>query len=219
MAKSTADLITIVRNVTGRVDSSDPQFTDAIILGYINDFYTLLMTQEVRLNEQRTWWEFDIDTTTLDPMPVDLQNPLNAPAGVQFSTIGPLIYVEGFQAWWYEDPQQFYWRWPETQTYTPARPTEILYYNNTLTFRNPPDQQYSVKISAYMAPVEMVGGQNISEDYLFRYVCYGAARDIFSDFGELDQWQNYMPVFERYKSLVYARTYQQNMNKRSLPRF
>lgn len=219
MAKSTTDLIQIVRNVTGRVDASDPQFTDQIILGYINDFYMLEMGQELRLNERQTWWEFTIDSSTPDPLPVDLQAPEDAAPGVQFTTIGPDVYIEGFQCWWYQDPESFYWRWPETQLYQPTRPTAVLYYNQSLTFRNPPDREYDVKINAYQVEVEMPLGTNIAQDYLWRYVAYGAARDILSDYGELDLWERFAPAFVRYKALVYARTYQQNMNQRSIPRF
>jgi hypothetical protein len=219
MAKDTGDLIQIVRNVTGRVDASDPQFTDQIMLQYINDFYMLEMGQEMRLNERQTWWEFSIDENTADPLPVDLQAPFQAPSGTQFTTIGNLCYIDGFQCWWYQSPEEFYWKWPETQTYQPNRPVGVLYYNNTLTFRNPPDKEYAVKINAYQVEVEMPDGGDIAEDYLWRYVSYGAARDIFSDYGEMDLWERYEPAFRRYRSLVYARTYQQNMNQRSLPRF
>lgn len=55
MVKSASDIIQIMRNATGRVDASDPQFTDDIMLGYINDYYTLEMGQELRLKEKRTW--------------------------------------------------------------------------------------------------------------------------------------------------------------------
>lgn len=219
MVKSTSQLIKIVRDVTGRVDASDPQFTDDIILGYINDFYLLEMGQELRLNERMTWWEFNIDETTANPLPVDLQAPFEAPAGVQFTTIGPDVYIEGFQCSWYQNPADFYWQWPETQLYQPTRPVAVLYYNQSLTFRNPPNRQYFVKINAYQVEVEMPMNGNIAQDYLWRYVCYGAARDLFSDYGEMDLWERYASAFVRYKALVYARTYQQNMNQRSLPRF
>lgn len=219
MAKSTADLINIVRNVTGRVDETDPMFTDTVILQYINDFYVLEMGQELRLNERMTWWEFTYGPTDPNPFPVDLQNPAQMPSGVSFTTIGPLIYVNGFQSWWYQDPEQFYWQWPETQTYQLQRPQYVLYYNNTLTFRGPPDQDYRIKINAYQNEIEMTNGSNINQDYLWRYVCYGASRDIFSDYGEMDLWERYAPAFVRYKAIVYGRTYQQNMNQRALPRF
>ncbi len=139
MAKTASDIIQIMRNVTGRVDASDPQFTDEIMLGYINDYLTLEKSTEVRLKEKRTWWEFTINASTLDPMPVNLQSPQDMPDGTQFTTIGSFCTADGFEVFWYEDPTQFYAIWPETQLYTPQRPTYVLYYNNTLTFRGPPD--------------------------------------------------------------------------------
>lgn len=211
MAKSAIDLITIVRNVTGRVDASDPLFTNPIMLGYINDFYTLEMGQEMRINEQQTWIYLNIDENN-STIPIDLQS-----LGV--TTIGPLVYINGFRTWWWQDPSLFFYKWPETQTYQPSRPTDVLYYNNELVFRAPANEEYLVKINAYAVEVAIEPNGNISEDYLWRYVCYGAARDLFADYGELDQWERYQPVFARYKSLVYARTYQQNMNQRSIPRF
>lgn len=219
MTKTANDIIQIVRNVTGRVDNTDPQFTDSIILQYINDFYLLEMGQELRLKEQRTWWEFGIDEFSPNPFPVDLQNPADQPDGVQYTTIGPLVYINGFECTWYEDPAQFYWRWPETQVYQPQRPIDVLYYNNELTFRGPPNESYVVKINAYQVEIEMPIDGNISHDYLWRYVAYGASLDIFNDYGEQDMAQRIQPKFLDYKAKVYARTYQQQMNQRSTPRF
>lgn len=108
MVKTANDIIQIVRKATGRMDASDPQFTDDIILGYINDYYLLEMGQELRLKEQRTWWEFTIDENTDNPLPVDLQQPFGAPEGVQFTTIGPFCTADGFEVFWYEDPASFY---------------------------------------------------------------------------------------------------------------
>ncbi len=142
MVKYASDVIKIMRNVTGRVDSSDPQFSDTIMLGYVNDYYQLEMGTELRLIEKQTWWDFHIDPTTVAPLPVDLQNPYQAPTGTQFSTIGPYCTANGFEVFWYQDPAQFYAMWPETQTYQPQRPTYVLYYNNTLSFRGPPDRDY-----------------------------------------------------------------------------
>lgn len=111
MVKTGNDIIEIVRNATGRVDASDPLFTNDVILGYINDFYTLEMGQELRLKERRTWWEFNYgaDPNVFpNPFPVNLQAPSGAPAGTQFTTIGPLVYADGFKVFWYEDPGTFY---------------------------------------------------------------------------------------------------------------
>jgi len=219
MVKTASDLIQILRNVTGRVDASDPQFTDEIMLGYINDYITLEFPQEMRLKELRTWWEFDIDETNLNPFPVDLQNAFGA-NGRQFTTIGPFCTADGFEVFWYEDPASFYAIWPETQEYQPQRPTYVLYYNNELTFRGPLDRQYHFKINAYEVELPMPTTTDpIHADYLWRYVAYGAARDLLNDYGETDKANQIAPAFNDYRSKVYARTYQQQMNQRSTPRF
>lgn len=213
MGKSGADIIKIVRNVTGRVDSSDPVFEDPIILGYINDFLQLIMPQEVRLYENKTWYEFNLETTSDDPFPVDLQT-------LGFTTIGPPAYVDGFDLNWYQQPNLFFGRWPETQTYTEQRPVDVLYYNNELIFRGPPDQTYGIKIAAYKVEAEVdTSGIDLEDDYFWRYVAYGAALDIFSDYGEMDKYQQYYPVFVRYRGLVYARTNQQLQTQRTFPQF
>jgi len=318
MPKTAMDLVNIMRNVTGRVDASDPLFTNQIMTQYLNDFIVQLSSQEVRLFKNMTWWEFDISPSTPNPMPVNLQE-------LQLTTIGPPAYVilaapsvpassteeamdgaidgsnttytlnatlyplpgtfvitgsnpaqvlvddgEGhftgdgtgiinyntglvsvafntapiaastvtaaydfntaatlnpntpsnsFQLFWMQDPQEFYLRWPLGQIYTPQQPTAVLYYNNTLTFRGPPDQVYHVKIQAYHEEIEFTDTGSLNADYLFRYLAYGASLDIFSDFGETDKWNEIYPIFRRYRSLVYARTNCQYQNQRAGPDF
>lgn len=226
MAKSAADLITILRNTTGRVDASDPLFTDEIMLQYLNDFLALESTMDIRIFKNYTWYEFDIDPTSLNPYPVDLQ-------GLKLSTIGPPAYISyvippspppsfvgSFPLFWYQSPAEFYAKWPDFPTvYQPQRPQDVLYYNNELTFRGPPDREYHVKIQAYHNEIEINAGGNLSADYLFRYAAYGAALDIFSDYGEMDKWNEIFPVFRRYRAFVYSRTNSQYQNQRPAPEF
>lgn len=213
ISKQGADIITIVRNVTGRIDSSDPLFTDPVMLARVNDFLQLEMPQEVRLYENKTWWEFDIDQNSADPYPVSLEQ-------LGFTTLGPPAYVDGFDLWWYQSPAVFFSKWPETQTYTAQRPQDVLFYNNELIFRGPPDQQYHIKIQAYAVEVELAApSSTIDNAYFWRYVAYGTALDLFTDYGELEKYEQYMPVFMRYKSMVYARTNQQLMSQRTYPTF
>ena len=61
MAKTAADLITILRNTTGREDASDPLFTDTIMLQYINDFIQLQSTQDIRIFKNKTFFFFLFD--------------------------------------------------------------------------------------------------------------------------------------------------------------
>ena len=219
MAKTAADLILILRNVTGRVDASDPQFTDSIMLQYLQDFIQLQSTQDIRIFKNKTWYEFLLDPlTSPNPYPVDLQTIPLINGNIGASTIEPPCYADGFPVFWYQDPTEFYGIWPETQTYQPQRPTYVLYYNNELTFRGPPDKEYLIKMAAYQVEVQISAGV-LNQDYLYRYICYGAALDIFSDFGEMDKWREIFPAYQRYRALVYSRTYSQYQNQRPSPEF
>lgn len=213
MAKFASDVIKILRNVTGRVDESDPLFDDTAMLQYVNDFYQYDTGQDLRLFENDTWVEFTIDENTTDPMPLDLDD-------LGISVLGGLAYIGGFSANWCQDPGDFYQKWSLTTEYTRQRPSDILYYNGGLVFRSPPDQQYLVKIKAYKQLQALATtSTQLPNPYLFRYIAYGAALDVFSDFGEMDKFQATFPVFQRYRSLVTGRTNQQLVNQRSTPRY
>ena len=218
MAKSAADLILILRNVTGRVDASDPQFTDSIMLQYLQDFIQLQSTQDIRIFKNKTWWEFNLGPSDPNPYPVNLQDIILINGNQGASTIEPPCYADGFFVFWYQSPQEFYAIWPETQTYQPQRPTYALYYNNEITFRGPPNKDYIIKIAAYQVEIQITDGI-LNADYLYRYICYGAALDIFSDFGEMDKWREIFPAYQRYRALVYSRTYSQYQNQRPAPEF
>lgn len=212
MTKTSTQLIDLVRNITGRVDSSDPLFTNAIMLQYITDFIQLVSTQELRLYKNKTWWTFNLGTADTDPYPVNLVT-------LGYETIGPLAYAAGYEMFWYQDPGEFYAIWPETTTYTATRPTYVLYYNNTLTFRAPPDQTYAIKIQAYQVEPDLTGAGVLTDDYMFFYVGYGAALNIFAEYGETDQYNTYMPIFNRYKTLCNSRSWNQYVNTRTSPEF
>jgi len=213
MAIDGSQIVTIMRKVTGRIDANDPQFTDEIMLDYASKFINLVMPQEVRLYQYKSWYTFTLTTTTVDPLPINLSN-------INVSTLGPPAYAGGYELEWFQDPGRFYAKWPETQTYTAQRPTDVLYYDKKLVFRGPPDQDYVIKIQSYRTEIELTGtANNIEFDYMFRYIAYGASLDIFSDYGEMDEWNKYYPVFMRYRGLVYARTNQQLMSQRTYPTF
>lgn len=222
--KTGAEIIQIMRNVTGRVDASDPLFTDTIMLGYLNDFLNLEMPQDARLWENKTWWEFTIDQNTVDPLPVDL-------AALGYSTIGPPAYIwvnnmvsptqiNRFPLYWYQSPAEFFARWPQVVGAQPQRPTDVLYYNNELIFRGPPNQEYVVQIQANMIEATLSSpSDEITNSYFWRYVAYGAALDIFFDYGEDDKAAKALIPYNRYRAIVFARTNAQYENQRPYPSF
>ncbi len=231
LPSTSANVVTILRNVTGRVDANDPAFTNEIMIDYLNAFLQQEHPQEVRIFQNETWWDFTIDENSSDPYQVDLD-------ALGFSTIGGLAYISytdpalnpnTFKMFWYEDPGQFYYRWPWNNVFTPQMPTYVLYYNNELLFRGPPDQEYSVRINAYKIDYSFSGGanetpensilSNVPNAYLTRYLAYGAALDILSDYGEMDKYNEVFQVYRRYRGQVLARTWDQLQSVRTAPDF
>lgn len=89
-------------------------------------------------------------------------------------------------------------------------PRSILYYNNTLTMRAPPDKAYTVELDAYLTPAAYLSSSDsISFGYMSEYIARGAARKILSDIGDWDQFDRYEPLFLEQESLVWKRSQRQ----------
>lgn len=225
LEQSVAEVISILRNVTGRNDSDDPQFTDGVMFNYIQTFVQIEHPSEIRIYPNKTWYRFNIGTATADPLPIILSSPTGpTPTDLNgstsgYTTIEPPCYVGGFEMFWCQDPTQFFRIWPETTTYQSSRPTYVLWYNNELVFRAPPDETYEVKIAAYAIPTALDIEGQLNTTYLARYIAYGAALDLFADYGEMDRVQEIMPMYRRYRGQVTARTWQQMYNQRTTPSF
>lgn len=89
-------------------------------------------------------------------------------------------------------------------------PRSILYYDNTLTFRSPPDRQYLVEIDAYLSPAAFFNtAAAIPFGYMAEYLARGAARKILSDTADADQLAFYEPLFKEQEMLVWKRSQRQ----------
>jgi hypothetical protein len=89
-------------------------------------------------------------------------------------------------------------------------PRGVLYNNNTLTFRSPPDQQYLVQLDAYLSPAGYLAtGNTVEFAYMAEYIARGAARKILSDTGDMEQFQFYEPFFREQEQLVWKRSQRQ----------
>lgn len=89
-------------------------------------------------------------------------------------------------------------------------PRSILFYNNTLTLRSPPDTQYLVQLDAYLTPSAFLNmAQAIQFGYMAEYIARGAARKILSDTGDYEQFQFYEPLFKEQELLVWKRSQRQ----------
>lgn len=89
-------------------------------------------------------------------------------------------------------------------------PRGILYYDNTLTLRNVPAQQYLVELQAYLSPAAYLNTEDaITFGYMSEYIARGAARKILSDTGDIEQMNFYEPLFKEQETLVWKRSQRQ----------
>lgn len=89
-------------------------------------------------------------------------------------------------------------------------PRSILFYDNTLTLRSPPDKQYLVQLTAYLSPAAFLNTNDaIPFAYMAEYIARGAARKILSDTGDIEQFQFYEPLFREQELLVWKRSQRQ----------
>ena len=89
-------------------------------------------------------------------------------------------------------------------------PRGVLFNNNTLTFRSPPDQQYLVELDAYLTPAGfLASSQAIQFGYMCEYIARGAARKILSDTGDWEQFNAYEKQFLEQRTLVWKRSQRQ----------
>lgn len=94
--------------------------------------------------------------------------------------------------------------------FQPGLPRGILYYNNTLTIRPPPDISYNIQMQAYLTPAAFLNTTYaIPFAYMAEYIARGSARKILADTGDMEQFQFYEPLFKEQETLVWKRSQRQ----------
>jgi|SRR5271154_347485 len=89
-------------------------------------------------------------------------------------------------------------------------PRGLLFWNNTIILRSPPDQQYLVELDAYLSPAGfLASNQAIQFAYMCEYIARGASRKILSDTGDMEQFGFYEPLFKEQELLVWKRSQRQ----------
>ena len=89
-------------------------------------------------------------------------------------------------------------------------PRALLFYNNVLTLRSPPNTQYLVELDAYLTPAAFLNTSSaIQFGYMAEYISRGAARKILADTGDIEQFQFYEGLFKEQETLVWKRSQRQ----------
>lgn len=91
--------------------------------------------------------------------------------------------------------------------YQQGIPRGLLYFNNILRFRPPPNTQYLMSLQAYLTPAAfLTTSTSLPFAYMAEYIARGAARKILSDTGDVEQFQFYEPLFREQEMLVWRRS-------------
>ncbi len=89
-------------------------------------------------------------------------------------------------------------------------PRAVLFFNNCITIRPPPDIPYLVELDAYLTPAAfLITGGAIPFGYMAEYIARGAAQKILSDTGDVEQYNFYEPIFLKQEMLVWKRSQRQ----------
>lgn len=106
------------------------------------------------------------------------------------------------------------------QTTMQNRPCGILYYNNVFTLRDVPDQTYKVTMEGINVPKPLINPTDRPyRDDLGPLICFGTSLEIFSDYNQMDQYDQYQPQYQRYKNISMQDTYEEYLYQRSVPTF
>lgn len=193
MTRNLSDVLRIMRLATGRRNANDPDSDDDTMVGYVNDFYSLEMGNDVQLFEQFGTLSFDIDenqTGAVYEFPgSDTSNTFaNLTQEVMISLATPAnesVSWQPLQVCF--DPGVFYARWGinNLDILVTGFPTEVLFYGNEMVFRTLPDTTYTVNWYGYKknADFDSTGNPELPFDEWVRYIAYGAARNYAVDYG------------------------------------
>jgi hypothetical protein len=100
--------------------------------------------------------------------------------------------------------------------YQQGIPRAILFYNNCITIRPPPDVQYLIELDAYLTPAAFLSsGDAAPFGYMCEYIARGAARKILADTGDTEQFMFYEPLFREQEILVWKRSQRQYTSART----
>ena len=122
-----------------------------------------------------------------------------------------------------------------SQTYIPNRPQGILFFKsqpladatqvirdgvNMFVLRPVPDNTYLIKMQGIQVPPAFVNPTDVPfRTDLGPLIAYGASLEIFADYNQMDQYDQALVQYNRYKDVSMQDTYEEYMYERATPRF
>ena len=100
------------------------------------------------------------------------------------------------------------------------RPSGCLFFENQFTLRPVPDHVYQMHMQGFIQPPSLATTSSVPlQEEWGPLIAYGVSLEIFSDRGDLEAYNQIMPLFMRYESVALSRTIQQLSSQQSVPRF
>ncbi len=94
--------------------------------------------------------------------------------------------------------------------YQSSRPTDVIFYNQQITFRPVPQQVYQVEFQISQQPTQLIANNSAPElDEWYLFICTGAARLIYADFPDPEGMAYIEPIWQEQLQLAQRRTLKQ----------
>lgn len=100
--------------------------------------------------------------------------------------------------------------------YQSSRPTDVIFYNQQITFRPCPQQVYNVEFQISQQPLALLTDNSCPElDEWYLFICSGAAKLIYTDFPDDEGLAYLMPIWQEQLQLAQRRTLKQLSTQRA----
>src|SRR5690606_9270725 len=100
--------------------------------------------------------------------------------------------------------------------YQASRPTDVIFYNQQITFRPVPMQVYQVECQISQQPTQLIADNAAPElDEWYLFICAGAARLIYTDFPDPDGMAYVQPIWQEQLQIAQRRTLKQMGSQRA----
>ncbi len=100
--------------------------------------------------------------------------------------------------------------------YQASRPTDIIFYNQQITFRPVPMDIYQVEFQISQQPTQLIADNEAPElDEWYLFICAGAAKLIYTDFPDPEGMQYLMPIWQEQLQIAQRRSLRQMGSQRA----
>jgi len=94
--------------------------------------------------------------------------------------------------------------------YQSSRPTDVIFYNQQITFRPVPQQVYQVEFQISQQPTQLIANNSAPElDEWYLFICAGASKLIYADFPDSEGMAYLEPIWQEQLQISQRRTLKQ----------